>query len=687
MGTPPESRRALRAESSLLDPKDVERLLRSLLVVIFGLGLATCGVGLAFGDRRDTLIGGVATGFGAVLLLLFRTGRVKWAAVGAALGTLAMAVGLISTGQGIHDLGIVVFPLVIIASHVLFGRRLATTFTALAVTLSTGVALAEALGVLRTELSHATRFEEVVLVALLMSATGYVVRLLVDSLYEGLARAHMHEQSYREVFNATSEGIYVHDAKTGIILDVNDGAAALSGFTREELIGRPLQTFDAPGDFSPDLAVSRIEGAAGAGTQTFEWFGRRKDGSEAWVEVSLRATSIQGEPRVLAVVRDIDERRRMQERLRESEKLEAVGRLAGGIAHDFNNQLTGILANASLIRDSITDSPKLARSLDAIIRCSERSAELTRQLLAFARRGKHQSVPVDLGALVKDVAELLERSIDKAVEIELRLEGTPCTTGDPSVLSSALLNLGLNARDAMLQGGKLTFAASVVELGGQAVLGPGGPLEAGTYARVVVSDTGTGMDESTKSRVFEPFFTTKPNGNGMGLAMVYGTVESHRGAILVKSSQGRGTSFEIFLPQGEPADLGEAPARMSPRPSFAGTRVLLAEDESEVAAVTTAMLEALGCRVTLCHDGQEIVEHFRREGAAYDVVIVDQIMPRVSGREALSEIRALRPQTKVLVVSGFAGHDGVVTSEDGQAFLPKPFDIDLLAAALSRLVD
>ncbi len=686
MGARADSGSALRAESSFLDPKDVERLLRTLLLVLLVLGVTTGVVGLAFGNRRDATVGAVAVGLASLLLALFGAGRVRWTAVGATLGTLAMAVGLIATGKGIHDLGLITFPIVIIATHLLFSRRSAAAFTALTVTLSTGVALAEALGVLRTQLSHATRFEEAVLVALLMSATGYVVRLLVDSLYEGLARAHMHEQSYREVFNATSEGIYVHDAKTGIILDVNDGAATLSGFTREELIGRPLQTFDAPQDFSPDLAVSRIEGAVAAGTQTFEWFGRRKDGSEAWVEVSLRATSKQGEPRVLAVVRDIDERRRMQERLRESEKLEAVGRLAGGIAHDFNNQLTGILANASLIREAITDSPKLARSLDAIIRCSERSAELTRQLLAFARRAKHQSVSVDLGALMKDVVELLERSIDKAIEIELRIEGTPCTTGDPSLLSSALLNLGLNARDAMLQGGTLTFEASVVELDGQTVLGPGGALEPGMYARVVVSDTGTGMDESTKSRVFEPFFTTKPNGNGMGLAMVYGTVESHRGAILVKTSQGRGTSFEIFLPQGEAANLREAPALQNPRPSFAGTRVLLAEDESEVAAVTTAMLEALGCRVTLCHDGQEIVEHFRREGAAYDVVIVDQIMPRVSGKEALSQIRALRPQTRVLVVSGFAGHDGVVTPDDGQAFLPKPVDIDSLAHALRRLV-
>jgi nitrogen-specific signal transduction histidine kinase/CheY-like chemotaxis protein len=386
------------------------------------------------------------------------------------------------------------------------------------------------------------------------------------------------------------------------------------------------------------------------------------------------------------VVRNIDERRRMQERLREAEKLEAVGRLAGGIAHDFNNQLTGILANACLVREAITDRPKLERSLDAIIRCSERSAELTRQLLTFARRAKHQSIPVDLAMLMKDVALLLERSIDKAIEVELRVEGTPRTLGDPSLLSSALLNLGLNARDAMPQGGKLSFSAEVARLGAQSVLGPEGPLAAGTYARVVVSDTGTGMDESTKSRVFEPFFTTKPNGNGMGLALVYGTIESHRGAILVHSSKGRGTSFEIYLPLADEAAAVPEPARPAERPTFAGTRVLLAEDEPEVADVTVAMLDALGCQVTLCRDGYEMLERFGREDAAYDVVIVDQIMPRVSGQDALSAIRALRPQTKVLVVSGFTGQDGLPASGVGQEFLPKPFDVDALASALRRLL-
>ncbi len=686
MMAPSRSRPALRVESSLLDPKDVERLLRSLLIVFVALGATTCVVGLAFGNRRDALIGVLSVGLAASLLGLFRAGRVRWMAVGATLGTLALAVSLIATGKGVHDLGIIVFPIVIIVSHVLFDRRLATAFTALAVALSTGVAWAEMLGILRTELGHVTKFEDVILVAALMTGTGYVVRLLVDRLYAGLERAHMHEQSYREVFNAASDGIFVHDAKTGTVVDANEAAAALTGYKREELIGRALSAFETNAEYSNDMALQNVRETAASGARTFEWLGRRTDGTDFWVEVALRAAVIQGEPRVLAMVRNIDERRRMQERLREAEKLEAVGRLAGGIAHDFNNQLTGILANACLVRDAITDSPKLERSLDAIIRCSERSAELTRQLLTFARRAKHQSIPVDLAVLMKDVALLLERSIDKAIEVEVRVEGTPRTLGDPALLSSALLNLGLNARDAMPQGGKLTFIAEVVRLGAHSVLGPEGPLASGHYARVLVSDTGTGMDESTKSRVFEPFFTTKPNGNGMGLALVYGTIESHRGVILVHSSKGRGTSFEIYLPLADESVAVQEPARPAERPTFAGTRVLLAEDEHEVADVTVAMLDALGCQVTLCRDGHEMLERFRREDAAYDVVIVDQIMPRVSGKDALSAIRSLRPQTKVLVVSGFTGQDGLPASGVDQEFLPKPYDADALASALRRLL-
>ncbi len=678
----PQVHRTPRVGPALSDPNELERFLHFLIIAIGTISLAAMGIGLASGDGRDVVIGVSGVSLSGVCLLLFRLGLARGAAWCATLGALVIGVLIVATGNGVRDLGMLVFPFVILMSQMLLRQREANWVTALIVATAGLVASAEATGLLRIHANLDTRANEVSFVILLVGAIAIVVRALVAGLHRTLERALVHEQNYREVFNAATEAILVHDAENGIILDVNDSACAMSGMTREELLTLDARAFDVGSDYSGERALALIRATVTEGPQVVEWHALRKDGSRVWLEIGLRAAVIQGKTRVLSVLRDVDERKRMQERLQESEKLEAVGRLAGGVAHDFNNQLTAILASATLLRDGV-DAEKTRRLVDTIIRCSERSAQLTGQLLAFARKAKHQSVAVDVNSLVEDVAGLLERSIDKRIRIELSLsEKMAAVLGDPTLLSSAVLNLGVNARDAMPEGGTIRFETSLVTLGDQRDARAG--LSPGSYVRLVVSDTGVGMDVPTRARLFEPFFTTKPNGNGMGLPAVYGTIESHNGAIFVESAPGEGTEFEILLPSTSLSARGSTMPSAA-HPAFHGLRVLLGEDEPDVAMATTTALEQLGCTVTVCKDGHELVEHFVAQSDAFDVLIVDQVMPRASGRDAVQAIRSERPDARVLVISGYMESEAGGVPDGADGFLPKPFGIDALAKALQML--
>jgi CheY-like chemotaxis protein len=323
--------------------------------------------------------------------------------------------------------------------------------------------------------------------------------------------------------------------------------------------------------------------------------------------------------------------------------------------------------------------------IDAILHSSNRAADLTRQLLAFARKGGRREEVVDIDVLVGEVVSLLERSIDKRVAISLDLVGEAHARvlGDPSFLGSALLNLGLNARDAMPHGGSLRFETRRVrepELPERvrAQL----PESRLGYIRLRVSDTGVGIAPDALGRIFEPFFTTKPGGHGLGLSAAYGTVHAHRGAIHVASALGAGTTFELLLPATDQALVpAQGPRASEPLPRL---RILLAEDEHTVGRATELLLQELGCSVTWCRDGREALDAFELDADGFDLVMLDHSMPRLLGSEVALRIAALRPQLPIIATSGFA--EGV--PDDGgqyqRIFLPKPFDADQLKAALAH---
>lgn len=394
---------------------------------------------------------------------------------------------------------------------------------------------------------------------------------------------------------------------------------------------------------------------------------------------------------ILGTFEDITAERAAEERLRHAQKMESIGRLAGGVAHDFNNMLGGILGAAELLQRQLDDSSKQQDLLRIIIRSGERAADLTSKLLAFSRRGQMERRPTDIHDAIRNTVSILGGSIDRRITVDMQLDALQRTVlGDPSELETALLNLGINARDAVEGDGCIqirTRDAEVVE--GDTERGPIS-LSPGPYVEVEVTDTGKGIPDELTDRVFEPFFTTKDvgAGTGLGLAAVYGVVTEHGGAITLQGRPGEGARFTILLPTSE---LRPAPEVSRP-PSLSAARgqmrILVVDDEEPIRKVVQQLLGELGYEVTLASDGREAIERFAADPAAFDAVLLDVVMPRMGGEECLHELRALRPDVRVLMSSGFTQDMTVDAFSEGAAsgFLKKPYHVDELSEALAKLL-
>jgi signal transduction histidine kinase/ActR/RegA family two-component response regulator len=389
------------------------------------------------------------------------------------------------------------------------------------------------------------------------------------------------------------------------------------------------------------------------------------------------AVSVKGCLDHLRMVSEMTARKQLDEQLRHAQKMEAVGQLAGGIAHDFNNLLVGILGAAELLQREDVPTAERRELAGIVLDASQRAADLTRQLLAFSRREAPARRRVDLGEVVAEVVRLLERTVDPKVRIDVEpLAGGAPVLGDASELQNALLNLGLNARDAMPQGGRLVFR--VRRATPQEAHGPDpGALPHPEALAIEVEDSGVGMTEQVRSRVFEPFFTTKPfgHGTGLGLAAVYGTVKRHGGTIRVESEPGQGSRFTLLLPLATQAGLEASPAAPSDDVLVGRGRVLVVDDEEAVGEMCVLMLESLGYEAHLARSGAEGLEACDAEETAFDLVILDMLMPGMSGVTVLEELRARGSSVPVVMCSGF-GHavDERRVHELGiRGTLPKPF--------------
>ena len=418
---------------------------------------------------------------------------------------------------------------------------------------------------------------------------------------------------------------------------------------------------------------------------------RCRDGRDRSIRIRTVALP---DGRRLCTYEDITDREILESQLRQAQKMEAIGQLAGGVAHDFNNMLTVVMGHAQILRLDLAGKAEQADMVDRILEASERAADLARKLLAFARKSALQAVPVDVHQSIDHVIGLLMRSLDKSIEIETHLRAAPAMVmGDPGHLQNALLNLAINARDAMPQGGRLTFSTENVTLDDVFCRKHGRDLKPGRYVQVAIADTGVGMDKDTLARLFEPFFTTKGvgKGTGLGLASVYGCVKQHHGTIVVYSEPGHGTVFRMVLPAAgvQAPAVAEPEAASTPPKPRQPARILLAEDEEGVRDFAAHVLRAEGHDVTACANGLEAVAHFQRHHASLDLVILDMIMPKMAGAETLARLRQINPNVPVIVASGFSasGTTDQCLRDGAKGFLHKPFQINELLGAVARVLE
>ncbi|MCU0664861.1 MAG: response regulator [Myxococcota bacterium] len=384
--------------------------------------------------------------------------------------------------------------------------------------------------------------------------------------------------------------------------------------------------------------------------------------------------------------------RQMEERLAGIQKLEAIGRLAGGVAHDFNNLLSGILGHTSILKLDVNEDTQAFEAVLTIESAALRAAELTRQLLGFAQAGKNRETPCDLHQIIQEVTNLLGRTIGKEIRIELELPGrSPLVKGDPNQLQQVVLNLAVNARDAMPQGGVLSISVVRAELSeGQAKAI--GELSGGPHALLVVSDSGAGMPQAVLRRVFEPFFTTKEQGKGtgLGLSMVYGIIRNHGGAIAVTSEVGQGTKFEIYLPLVGEAESDGRPRRVRTEPARGSGTILVVDDEPVVRKSASRLLRRLGYEVLTASGSDEALQLYARRDPIIDLVLLDLNMPGMDGHQCFLELQRLDPQINAVLSTGY-GLDGkaeAAIQEGMVGFLPKPYSMielaEVVRTALTR---
>lgn len=393
---------------------------------------------------------------------------------------------------------------------------------------------------------------------------------------------------------------------------------------------------------------------------------------------------------VVLVFRDITERKKMEDKIRQSEKMEAVGQLAGGIAHDFNNQLMSIMGYAELLFNRL-DDVNLRNDVENILRASKRASDLTSNLLAFSRKGKYLSMPVNVHKIIEEVVSILEHSIDKRIEVKRVFKaGSAIINGDPTQLQNALLNLSLNARDALPNGGELVFTTENVKMEDVFSREDWSKAVKGSYLKICVIDDGVGMNDEMKKHIFEPFYTTKGpgKGTGMGLASVYGMVKTHKGAINVSSVYGEGTIFSLYFPLIE--DKVE-PEKTEPSPVSVRkeARILLVDDEELVRNLVSNMLRSLGHKVVICKDGLEAVELYRESWRDFDLVVLDMMMPKMNGRDAFFKMRSINSKIKALLISGFSIDGGAQSLLDAgmKGFIQKPFTFNEFARTLEKVLN
>ena len=509
------------------------------------------------------------------------------------------------------------------------------------------------------------------------------VAIAQHALQEQLAAVEESEARYRKITEASFDGIDV--VVDDVVREANRGFANIFGYNLDEVIGRPIDDFVAEESLPAmqERAKTQYEGM-------YEFVGKHKTGRKLVLEGMTKIHNIDGRPGRISAFRDVTEKRSLEEQFRQAQKMDAVGRLAGGIAHDFNNLLTVIMSCADLLLDDVKESNPQREDLEQIKQASVAAASLTQQLLSFSRQEMIQPRLLELNAVVSSAEGILKRLIgeDIALTTVLTMEN-PIVKIDRSQLEQVVVNLAVNARDAMPSGGKLTIESQTADVD-DAYATTHWSVTPGRYAVISVTDSGTGMDEATQARIFEPFYTTKAvgKGTGLGLAMVYGTVKSSGGFIWVYSEVGKGTTFKVYLPLAE-ENVATRELQLLPEVRRGTEVIVLAEDSPAVRATARNILEKAGYTVLEAPNGRTALEIARKRSARIDLLLTDVVMPEMSGRKLSEAFSSLRKDSKVLFMSGYTDdaivRHGVMSA--GVDYLQKPFSGDALLRKVREVLD
>jgi PAS domain S-box-containing protein len=528
-----------------------------------------------------------------------------------------------------------------------------------------------------------------------LRASEEQVRLLLDSTGEGIYGIDLEGKKAEEatgwlaaIAESSWDAMVGTDPK-GMVTAWNPGAERIFGYCAAEVMGKPLSIF-APPDRANETH-ELFEGLKrGQTVQAFETVRVRKDGNRIDVSVTLslvrdRAGRVRG---ISGVIQDITQRRAAEEQLRQAQKMEAIGQLSGGIAHDFNNLLTVVLANADMLADRLPEGDARREDVDEISKAAESAATLTRQLLAFSRRQVLEPRVISLNGVVTGMEKMLRRLIGEHIEFSTALrENLGHIYADAGQLEQVIMNLAVNARDAMPRGGKLridTMDAELDETYSRAHV----PVKPGRYAMMSISDTGCGMDPETQSHIFEPFFTTKEKGTGLGLSTCYGIVKQSAGFIWVYSEPGVGTTFKIYLPRVD-REVDAAARHKAPAAAGGSETILVVEDEESLREVTRRILQARGYSVLLACDGAEGLAMCAAKSGPIDLIVSDVVTPTLGGTDMAQRLLDQGNRTPVLFMSGYVDKmiptGGVL--QPGVNFIQKPFGPEALARKVREMLD
>ena len=496
---------------------------------------------------------------------------------------------------------------------------------------------------------------------------------------------------YRELFERSADAVLILDNER--FIDCNQATVDMLRFPSREAV---LQTH--PSELSPEVqpdglssfekANDMMATALKNGSHRFEWTHRRANGEEFPVEVLLTAMPRGGRTILHTVWRDITERKRLETELRQAQKMEAIGRLTGAIAHDFNNLLMAITGHAELLKMSLETETELMDHTDQILRAGDRAASLVKQLLTFSRKQVMQPKVLNLHRVFTDLEQMMKRLLGEGIKIETRFCADPLWIKvDPGQLEQVIINLATNARDAMPDGGTLSFATALVEL-----TEDGNVLSAGRYVTFSVADTGTGMSAATKANMFEPFFTTKDRdkGTGLGLSTVYGITRRIGGDVTVQTEEGVGSVFQVYLPEST-----EAPAIESSKPEMVPATIakseviLVVEDDDAVTNVLKSVLQGNGYTVHTADDGENALQLIANQNLKFDLLLTDVVMPRMSGPELVARLRGTLPQLKVLYISGYTSSSltDFGNIKEGINLIHKPVSAQDLLTRLRMMLD